>query len=475
MADLRCWLLACLLALGCGREVRQIKAADDLGEPDFVVDEGSTERALLPVESEPSRPLGKPEEPLEEVPSNAVPPVVRVHPELASFYTTLDGLRSGKRKSPVRVLWLGDSHTAADFMTHPVRERLVLLTRDGGPGFVRLGMDGYRHGAVRFSETGKWRKAPILPSQRTRVLDGIFGYGGIRTLPAAGAAATAELRAPRDEPFSWTLSYRLPPGAGLTVRMGDRVVQLTHRTPAPMDEGPDRALVDSPAVPVQISSEGDITQAVFRGKGIESFSVAHFSGDPQVFGAFGEYDAPGLVLDTVGINGARAATVLAWRPEPYVDQLLKRKLDLIVLAFGTNEVFDQTNPDRYRQHFSKIVDLARQANPNIPCWIVGPPDSAAQGGGSKQRVSQVTAVQMEAAESLGCAFTSAYELMGGEGSFAAWARQRPALARTDRIHLTIAGYQALGELLADALVLPPESDDDEPEGSAGVTSSLVDP
>jgi lysophospholipase L1-like esterase len=369
-------------------------------------------------------------------------------------------------------------------MTHPVREHLIRLTNDGGPGFVRLGMDGYRHGAVRFSETGKWRKAPILPSQRTRVLDGIFGYGGIRTLPAAGAAVTAELREPRDEAFSWTLSYKLPKGAGLSVRMGDRVTRLTHGQTVPEGDGQDESKLDQPVEsatqeseppegPSRSLSEGGIKQAVFRGQGSESFSVTHFSGDPQVFGAFGEYERSGLVFDTVGINGARAATVLAWRPEQYIAQLARRGLDLIVLAFGTNEVFDQTNPSRYGEHFSKILEMAREAKPDVSCWIVGPPDSAATGGGSKERVSQVTDVQRKAAESLGCAFSSAYELMGREGSFSAWARKRPALARTDRIHLTIAGYEALGRLLADALVLPPDEVESErtvPEARDEVSS-----
>jgi hypothetical protein len=60
--------------------------------------------------------------------------------------------------------------------------------------------------------------------------------------------------------------------------------------------------------------------------------------------------------------------------------------------------------------------------------------------------------QLLAAKNQGCAFTSAYELMGGEGSFSRWMLAKPPLARGDHIHLTIAGYQQLGQLFANQLL-----------------------
>ncbi len=172
-------------------------------------------------------------------------------------------------------------------------------------------------------------------------------------------------------------------------------------------------------------------------------------------GAFIETVEPGVVFDTIGINGARVATVLAWEPQELIKQLALRDPELLVLAFGTNEVFDNTQVARYEEHISEVVQLARTAKPGLACWIVGPPDSASSTGGSKQRVSEVTEVQRAAAKAQGCAFSSQYELMGGEGSFKRWIDMRPTRARTDRVHLSIAGYQALGEMLSQEL-LPTE-------------------
>ncbi len=375
-------------------------------------------------------------------------PLARPYKQLDRFYDALEALRRHERDQPVRVLWLGDSHTAADFMTQPVREHLFQLGAVGGPGFIRLGLSDSRHGEVQFKLSGTWRKAPILPAQRTRVLDGVFGYGGIRTLPAAGASVTATLRQRSEVPVVWRLSYRLPRGAEIEVELGEVKERLRYEPPDHLKAGEEL-------------SDG-LRSFELQGLGNQSFRVRHIAGDPQIFGAFVEYQKPGVVLDTVGINGARAATVLAWEPEQFSRQIKERKLELLVLAFGTNEVFDNTHESRYPAHFEGVVERVRAGSPDIPCVIVGPPDSATTQGTTKERVYRVTEVQKQAAESLGCAFVSAFELMGGEGSFTRWQKSNPQKARGDRIHLTIAGYEELGASCARALFPTLEI----PEGAA---------
>lgn len=358
-------------------------------------------------------------------------------PSLASFYRELTKLAWGERASPVRIYWLGDSHTAADFMTHTLRRRLERFVRAGGPGFVRVGLDGYRHGAVSVRNQGRFRKAPILPAQRTRVLDGVFGYGGIRTLPTAGASSRLEYRPPSEVPedseMQWTLSARLPPGASLRVRLGEQ------ETP-----------VNAPGT----TEEAGFVSLQVQGPANQPLTISHRSGSPEIFGVFGELTTPGVVLDTVGINGARAATPLAWEPERHAQAVARRAPDLLVLAFGTNEVFDRGAPERYTDHTTALVRRVRLARPGVPCWIIGPPDAGTSSGASRSRVADVTAAQRRAAAENDCSFTSAAELMGGEGAFRRWMSERPALARSDYIHLTIAGYERLGSMLADALLGP---------------------
>ncbi|MCH2110260.1 MAG: hypothetical protein MK135_13105, partial [Polyangiaceae bacterium] len=58
-------------------------------------------------------------------------------PHLRSFYRKLNDLGAGNRSEPVKIMWMGDSHTAADFMTDPIRLHLQQRYGNAGPGYIR--------------------------------------------------------------------------------------------------------------------------------------------------------------------------------------------------------------------------------------------------------------------------------------------------------------------------------------------------
>jgi lysophospholipase L1-like esterase len=68
------------------------------------------------------------------------------------------------------------------------------------------------------------------------------------------------------------------------------------------------------------------------------------------------------------------------------------------------------------------------------------------------RVSELEAVEREAAERLGCLYVSAVSEMGGPGSLKRWAEQSPPLASPDHVHLTPDGYKLLGASIARVLL-----------------------
>jgi lysophospholipase L1-like esterase len=417
------------LALGCHPVARS-------GSEDIARDAATSPAVPLVSSSPPAVPPQPPPLALHDVPP--VHETLRPLPELASFYEKLDAIRHGKpAAAPVRVLWMGDSHTSADFLTHRVRTHLQGLVGDAGPGFLRLGLESYRHEAASFEVTGRFRHEPVLPAQRTRVKDGVFGYGGIRTVPQAGARVRVSVRGAGTPgsvaPLRWRLSYRLPEGATIDVRVG----MVERRLSSSAGDDVDRSLIQA---------------ADFDGAATDAFELAHVAGAPEIFGVFAERSSPGLVLDTVGIDGARAATPLAWAPAQFERAVEERAPSLLVLAYGTNEVFDKATAGQYGEHLLTLIARVRAGAGPIPCWVIGPMDASGPGGTSRARVVEVSLAQADAARQAGCAFTSAQALMGGEGSFGRWTVQRPQLARTDGIHLTIAGYRQLGDLLAESLV-----------------------
>jgi lysophospholipase L1-like esterase len=365
---------------------------------------------------------------------------------LAPFLRELAAVTAGRRQAPVRILWLGDSHTAADYMTDAFRQVLADGYGPAGPGFVRVGVQHYRHARARFDTVGKWRRLPQQPSRRSTVLDGVFGLCGMRTVPEDGAAASVRLHATGlapDAPVRFTLLYRLPAGSALRVHFRDRS-EVLQPAETPRAEPPLGEVSQAPGSPIQ--------RLVIEGRPTDELRLEHAAGSPEVYGLFAESTRPGLVVDTCGIDGARIATALAWDEEAWRAEVAARRPDLVVLAYGTNEAFDDAAPQRYAAEYERLLGRLRGAVPGLACWIVGPPDVWDRAGRATARVVEITDVQRRAAEELGCGFASARELMGGEGSFTAWRQAKPPLARADGVHLSSEGYETLGAALAKALV-----------------------
>jgi lysophospholipase L1-like esterase len=156
------------------------------------------------------------------------------------------------------------------------------------------------------------------------------------------------------------------------------------------------------------------------------------------------------VLDTVGIDGARVATPLAWDGATWVSELARRHPRLVVAAFGTNEVYQEWPVERYGPQYEALKARIASAAPDASCLFIGPTDVMRQGV-TDPRVREIDAMQRAAAERLGCGFVSLFEMMGGEGAYGRWMKQDPPLAAHDGVHLSRAGYEKLGVALADLL------------------------
>lgn len=405
----------------------------------------ASERSFAPAEPPPSAPgsppsVAQPAEPGPVVSSQAAPPEPspEAPPEpsaLARFRGALQALERGGRRESVRILWLGDSHTAADFMTGAVRSILWQHYTPGGPGFVRLGAPVYRHDRAAVTRIGRFRVEPEPPSRRARQDDGVFGLGGMRVTPTVGATVTVKLGrdALRGKARHQVL-FDLAGAGAFQARLGGRVV----RVPA---DAPGRKVPGSPIL--RLDLEGGEADALV---------LEATRGQPRFYGLVVEGSEPGVVLDTVGINGARVATALAWAEEPFVAEVRERKPDLLVIAYGTNEAFDGTSVERYAVELTTLLQRLRRGAPSADCLVLGPPDALEPGATPLARVAQIAATFERTAREIGCAFVDGQALMGGPGGFLAWQQQKPPLAQADRIHLTPDGYRLLGSKIAAELL-----------------------
>lgn len=350
---------------------------------------------------------------------------------LARFQRRMELLAS-EDAGRVRIAWFGDSHTAADYWSGTVRRRLQARSGNGGPGFVHVGLSGYPNSMVRVETAGQWRGEPRAPSSRTLQHDGVFGLSGMRVHAEAGARAWLRIVDPPAVDVKWSLVIRfLDAGARLSLELGKE-----HRTLGRVD-----------------ANEGDsLRTETISGPADAALAISVDRGRVEIFGATGEYDLPGIVLDAFGINGARAETVLAWSEEPWEEQLGSRAPALVVLAYGTNEVFDALKPERYEAHFTEIMRRVRTAVEDADCLLVGPTDVARGGAEGDQRAEAIDRVESAVAGRLGCAYFSTFQAMGGPAGFESWRTSDPQLAGPDGVHLTRAGYAVLGDKLADLLL-----------------------
>jgi lysophospholipase L1-like esterase len=210
----------------------------------------------------------------------------------------------------------------------------------------------------------------------------------------------------------------------------------------------------------KIATSGTTTTSAFKSfdvpEGTHNIEVrAAGDGNIRFFGAVLDRSANGLVLDALGINGARVATALSWNEAHLTEQLQHRKPDLVVLASGTNESFDDTPVDAYERQIVDLLGRIARAVPTASCLVMGPPDHAIEtkdGWISSPRLLDVVATQKRVAEAAGCAFYDQLEAMGGPVTAILWhGEPEPRMAR-DHVHLTRTGYTQVGTSFANDLL-----------------------
>jgi len=162
-----------------------------------------------------------------------------------------------------------------------------------------------------------------------------------------------------------------------------------------------------------------------------------------------------VVYQPLGVNGARAKRLNEMLESPdFLESVAHSRPDLIVIAYGTNEVTDlDWTVDSYARMLSGIIARLRSAAPDASILIMGPPDRSVAGSGgwtSVRRMPLLLEAQKRAAFLAGAAFWSEYDAMGGSGSMNTWVAR--GLGRFDHVHCTASGYDKLAGLFYDDLI-----------------------
>lgn len=357
---------------------------------------------------------------------------------LARLFTALAQLEAGTATDDVRITQLGDSHTAADWQTGPVRRQLQERFGNGGRGFVPIGRPwpAWSQEGVLTGTAGSWTTAMNHPASRQPTGDGIFGLSGFAlTTKQPGAAwVTVMTASSRAE-----LHYLEQPGGGSFDFVIDGVRQARIST---------RAEQKQTAFHVAELSEPGRHRVEVRSLG---------DGDVRFFGLALDRAQHGLVFDALGINGARVATALSWNDALWGEDLHHRAPALVILAYGSNDAVDvQTSPDAFEAELTELLQRIARSVPTASCLVLGPTDRAVRSSDktwtTPPRLLEFVTRERHAAEAAGCAFYDQMKAMGGEGSMARWATGLHPRGQQDRMHLTREGYAEVGGAFVSDLV-----------------------
>lgn len=357
-------------------------------------------------------------------------------PPLSELGAALDDLQRGSRGAHVHVLFMGDSHTRADFLSGTVRDGLQARFGNGGPGFVHVGMHKYRHHSMKLEVEGVWTTMPKTPSTTLRAGDGILGLGGVLTRGKSGPLRTTlQPHTEWDGELVWDLCYR-------TTKETDRiVVQPTGSPPHVL-----------PASTTASGSSSPLRHERFRTSPPHRVTVEIERGEPSLCGAVILRDpqqSPGVVVHTVGIDGAAYGTPLAWDVDEWLNEVRRHPPSLFVLEYGTNEATDRNaQPSEVAAHLRALVERLRRAAPTASCLVVSPTDRADR----EAKVYELERAYAREARRSSCHYWDLYKRLGGRGAMKRHQDMDPPRAAADGIHFTRLGYEELGQvMLADVL------------------------
>jgi lysophospholipase L1-like esterase len=375
--------------------------------------------------------------PLATPPTLTPAPIIDPNHSLTGFYQALSRTQAAHGAEGItRVLYIGDSAVVGDGLTGALRRILQRRYGDAGAGFLMVGKPWpwYRHRDVRHDGSG-WQYEGVHNKLNAR--ERLYGLSYLRAF-ASGKGAHATFATSKDQGFGQAVSrfegfyLEVPHGGSFTLQV---------------DGGPART----------VATKGTVRRAGYVSvdvpDGAHELSLEAVGGGPvRVYGVAMERARPGVVLDAIGINGAHA-THLVGNDRMLRDHLVHRKPDLIAIQLGTN-LKSRMPVANYANEMRQILTFMRATVPTASCLVVTPFDRTTvpvvESEPTPPYIPKVVEALKSVAHDTGCAYWSAYDTMGGKGSFRRW--QRLGFANYDGMHLGHEGYDALAESFANVLL-----------------------
>jgi lysophospholipase L1-like esterase len=357
--------------------------------------------------------------------------------KLEHFYAKLRRVEASEPGAIARIAQFGDSLIASDFVSSTLRRAFQRRFGDSGHGFLLIAnaWPSYFHMDVSRYATSGWKVSRVVGPYAN---DGFYGLGGVSFRAEKNALARFGTASSGDfgrNVSRFVIAYAEEPRGGtFQVRV----------------DGKDTNVVSTTGKELR-SRFHEITLP----DGPHELELQTLSGESRLFGVVLERSVPGVVLDAIGIQGARIRFLDKQDDAHWADQLKYRAQDLLIYEFGANESGDGFlySMEDYHRTMKEVIEQGQRALPESSCLVIGAMDRAARQGDAITSVRVIPSLveeQRKVAAEIGCAFYDTYGAMGGKGSMPIWVKR--GLGQTDLTHPTGAGAERIGEWVFDALM-----------------------
>ena len=362
----------------------------------------------------------------------AEPPLPLTDPSghaLDGFFRALTATAHKQAHAITRIAHFGDSIVVSDLVSGTLRRKLQAEFGDAGHGFMLIAnaWPAYFHNDVSRYATAGWSVSRIVGPYAA---DGLYGLGGVSF--KADRNVLARFGTAKSGQFGRTVAHFIldyledPDGGTLQISV----------------DGTPRTLLDTRGKAKKSAHfELDVPD------GEHEFEIFTKSGVTRAFGAVLERDGPGVVLDALGVQGARIRFLDKQDDAHWAEQLAWRKPDLLIYEFGANESGDGFlySMADYHRTMKDVLTQGQRALPGSSCLVIGAMDRAAKVGDeivSLRVMPSLVAEQRSTAAEVGCAFFDTYTAMGGAHSMPTWVRR--GLGQADLTHPTGVGSEVIG-------------------------------
>ncbi len=355
---------------------------------------------------------------------------------LSDFYEKLYRLRKGENVQ-VRIVQIGDSHIQADFLSGTIRQDFQREFGNGGRGFIFPGRVARTNepSSIYTSSNTQWEvKRIVLPEQPLPI-----GIGGITirtTQPSASLAIRVSDAPGLDYSFNKvTLFFKKDLNSFNVVLKDSLNEDVAFIGPYTFELFANTSTVLLPFRTHQVtfqmlSSTASQKQATFFGISLEN-------------------GQPGIVYNSIGVNGAKYKHYVA--AELFADQTAALAPDLIIVSLGTNEALEYPYFDpQFVRQLDTLITRLQTRNPGAHILLTTPPDSFRRKTRRNPGVEIIRDKINAYSDQHNIACWDLYQAGGGLHSADNWRKSR--LMRSDGIHFTAAGYAVQGNLLYDALM-----------------------